>query len=66
MYAAPAAPSDNKVTRLYEALQPKYDAFYVAQPDINLAACEPGYFPESEGPQERYAYRRDGDWSYWT
>jgi arylsulfatase len=57
---------DNKVTSLYEALQPKYDAFYAAQPDISFAACELGYVPESEGPQEGYAYRRDGDWSYWA
>ncbi|EPS33769.1 hypothetical protein PDE_08731 [Penicillium oxalicum 114-2] len=57
---------DNKVTNLREALQPKYDAFYAAQPDISFTACELGYLPQSEGPQEGYTYRRDGDWSYWA
>ena len=50
-----------KFTSLYEALQPKHDALYAAQPDISFAACELGYFPESEGPQEEHAYQRDGD-----
>ncbi|GLI76962.1 hypothetical protein PoHVEF18_005244 [Penicillium ochrochloron] len=57
---------DKKVTSLSDALQPKYDAFYAAQPDISFSACELGYFPESEGPQEGYAYRRNGDWSLWA
>ena len=65
----PVLHPDNKVTKvtsLYEALQPKYDALYAAQPDISFAACELGYFSESKGPQEGYAYQRDGDWSYWA
>jgi hypothetical protein len=57
---------DKRVTSLSEALNPKYDAFYAAQPDISFSACELGYFPESEGPQEGYAYRRNGDWSNWA
>ncbi|KAJ5980383.1 hypothetical protein N7481_007681 [Penicillium waksmanii] len=57
---------NKKVTSLSEALSPKYDKFYAAQPDISFSACELGYLPGSEGPQEGYAYRRDGDWSYWA
>lgn len=57
---------DKTVTSLSEALNPKYDAFHAAQPDISFSACELGYFPESEGPQEGYAYRRNGDWSNWA
>ncbi|KAL2787552.1 Arylsulphatase [Aspergillus keveii] len=57
---------DGKVTTLLEALDPKYNAFYAAQPDISFAACEPGYLPQFEGPQEGYAYRRPGDWSSWA
>ena len=57
---------DKKVTNLAEALSPKYDLFYAAQPKISFSACELGYFPASEGPQEGYAYRQHGDWSYWA
>jgi arylsulfatase len=57
---------DKRVTSLAEALSPTYDLFYAAQPDISFSACELGYFPASEGPQEGYAYRRDGDWSHWA
>lgn len=57
---------DNNVTNLVEALQPRYDAFYAAQPDISSSACEFGYLPEAEGPREGYAYRRNGDWSDWA
>lgn len=57
---------DEKVTSLSEALQSKYDAFYAAQPNISFSACELGYLPETEGPQEGYAYRRSGDWSNWA
>lgn len=46
---------DNRVTNFYEALQPKYEAFYTAHLDISFAACELGYLPLSEGPQEGYA-----------
>lgn len=57
---------DKAVSSLTNALNAKYDKFYAAQPDIIFSACELGYFPESEGPQEGYSYRRDGDWSYWS
>ena len=57
---------DKKVTSISEALNPKYDAFYAAQPYISFSACELGYIQESEGPQEGYAYRRNGDWSNWA
>ncbi|RAL10658.1 sulfatase family protein [Aspergillus homomorphus CBS 101889] len=40
------------VATLRQALNPKYDAFYAAQPSISFAACEDGYFPEYEGPQQ--------------
>lgn len=59
-------PGGQKVTTLSEALNPRYDAFYAAQPDISFSACELGYLPEFEGPQEGYAYRRSGDWSNWS
>ncbi|KAL3457657.1 Arylsulphatase [Aspergillus heterothallicus] len=57
---------DGKVTTLSEALNPKYDAFYAAQPEISFDVCALGYLPNLEGPQEGYAYRRAGDWSSWA
>lgn len=54
------------VKTLEEALHPRFDAFYNAQPSISFAACEEGYFTQSEGPQTGYAYKRNGDWSQWT
>ncbi|PYI15745.1 Arylsulphatase [Aspergillus violaceofuscus CBS 115571] len=54
------------VATLRQALNPKYDAFYAAQPSIAFAACEDGYFPEFEGPQQGYAYRTNGDWIDWS
>jgi arylsulfatase len=57
---------DKKVTSLPQALQPKFDEFYAAQPDISFSACELGYLLESEGPQEGYAYRRNEHWSNWV
>ncbi|CAG8081231.1 unnamed protein product [Penicillium nalgiovense] len=57
---------DNKVTTLSEALHPKYDKFYAAQPSVGFSACELGYLPDLEGPQEGYAYRLNGDWSSWA
>jgi arylsulfatase len=57
---------DKKATSLPQALQPKFDTFYSAQPDIRFSACELGYLLESEGPQEGYAYRRNGHWSNWV
>ncbi|KAL2783614.1 alkaline-phosphatase-like protein [Aspergillus keveii] len=40
---------DGKVTTLLGALDPKYNAFYAAQPDIGFAACEAGYLPQLKG-----------------
>lgn len=44
------------VRNLLDALDQKYDDFYVEQPRVQFSSCELGYLVEAEGPQEVNAF----------
>lgn len=54
------------VRTLDEALDARFDAFYMAQPRVSFSQCEPGYIPAAEGPQVGYQYKGSLGWSHWT
>lgn len=57
---------DGTVRTLRDALKPKYDDFYRAQPKVSYSACEAGYIVGSEGPQTGLTYRDGLSWEAWT
>jgi N-acetylglucosamine-6-sulfatase len=44
------------VDTLEDAMSPRFDSFYAAQPKVSFSACMPGYMTEYEGPQSAMTY----------
>lgn len=57
---------DGSVQNLKDALSPKYDRFYEAQPKVSFEACLAGYIISNEGPQVGLQYRNGLSWEAWT
>lgn len=45
------------VQNLLQALNPKYDGFYSAQPKVSFSLCAAGYLKEYEGPQTALVHK---------
>ena len=54
------------VSNLLDALNPKYDSFYAAQPKVGFEKCELGYIIASEGPQTPKYYLGGGKYGDWS
>ncbi|BCS25319.1 sulfatase family protein [Aspergillus puulaauensis] len=57
---------DGSVQNLKDALSPKYDRFYEAQPKVSFDTCLDGYIISNEGPQVGLQYRNGLSWEAWT
>ena len=57
---------DGSVHNLKDALSPKYDRFYEAQPKVHYDKCLDGYIVSNEGPQVGLQYRDGLSWEAWT
>ncbi|THC89553.1 hypothetical protein EYZ11_010997 [Aspergillus tanneri] len=57
---------DGSVRSLQDALDPRFDAFYVAQPKLSFETCLDGYILGNEGEQVGFEYRDGLEWDAWT
>ncbi|KAJ5156332.1 hypothetical protein N7492_009135 [Penicillium capsulatum] len=51
---------------LRDALDPRYDLFYAAQPSVWFDWCDAGYRVEAEGPQVPLTQRDGVSWDVWV
>jgi arylsulfatase A-like enzyme len=47
---------DGRVASLADALHPRYDPFYHAQPKVAFSSCQLGYIRSEEGPQDVHVW----------
>ena len=64
---------EGNVRNLEDAMDPKYDDFYIGQPRVSFSECAPGYLINVEGPQDvlpfvsnEFDYMKGHHWSEWT
>jgi hypothetical protein len=60
---------EGNVQTLWDALNPRFDRFYVQQARVRYDHCELGYLLDAEGPQfekDGLVYRQGVPWHEWV
>jgi N-acetylglucosamine-6-sulfatase len=54
--------SSAEVETLLQALNPKYDIYYINHAKVGFSSCELGYIPEAEGNVDKIEFRAGVEW----